>query len=61
MTTKGRKPEAILAEKEDNLAEMKKALLRGETNSMQYYRAARSLAEEITELREKIEASRVKQ
>jgi hypothetical protein len=56
-TKRGRKPEAVLAEKEDNLAELKKKLLTGEIRGLEYYRAARPLAVEIMELRNRIAAA----
>ncbi|MDG6926722.1 MAG: hypothetical protein JRN09_09250 [Nitrososphaerota archaeon] len=49
--TYGRRPEALLAEKEDALAEHKKAYLSGKLTTDQYYRAARPLESEIAELR----------
>ena len=51
MSEQGRKPAAKLAEKEDNLAEMKVKFSKGELTGDQYYKAARPLEKEIRKLR----------
>jgi len=50
----GRKPEARLAEMEDNLASMKKERLSGKLTEDVYYKAAKPLARDIAKLREQV-------
>lgn len=56
MSSQGRKPAAIIAELEENLAEMKAKFLKREITEAEYTKAARPLALKIsTMLREQIE------